>query len=61
MFVRSRRICDQCNQLDKRIAHYREMALHVLDKQILEGIGLLIAKFEADKRGFIPKSKASLS
>jgi len=48
-------MCDQCNQLDKRIAHYREMALHVLDKQILEGIGLLIAKFEADKRALHPE------
>jgi hypothetical protein len=37
-------MCDQCKQLDERIAHHQEMALHVLDRHTLEGIDVLIAK-----------------
>ena len=48
-------MCDQCNRLDKRIAHYREMALNVFDKQTLEGISVLIAKLEADKKALHPE------
>ena len=48
-------MCDQCKQLDERIAHYQEMALHVLDRHLLDGIDLLIAKLEAEKKALHPE------
>jgi hypothetical protein len=52
-------MCDQCKQLDERIAHYQELALHVLDKQFLEGIDRLIAQCEAEKRALHPDEKGT--
>ena len=43
------KMCEKCVKIDKRIAHYREMATHLLDKPTLDGISLLIAKLESDK------------
>jgi hypothetical protein len=48
-------MCDQCKQLDGRIAHYQEMALHVLDRHLLDGIDLLVAKLEAEKKALHPE------
>jgi hypothetical protein len=43
-------MCEKCEAIDKRIGHYREMAAHLTDALTLEGIGILIAKLEADKK-----------
>jgi hypothetical protein len=48
-------MCDHCKQLNERIAHYQEIARHLLDRHILEGIDVLIAKFEADKKALHPE------
>ena len=42
-------MCDKCAKLDKKIAHYRDMALRITDQQILDGIAGLIKQTMADK------------
>lgn len=37
-------MCFKCRELDKVIAHYRELREHVTDRLTLEGIDLLIKK-----------------
>ena len=53
-------MCEQCKAIDKRIEHYREMATHVIDQPTLDGISLLIAKLESDKKERTP-SEADLA
>jgi len=48
-------MCQQCKAIDKRIEHYREMATHVIDQSMLDGIRLLIAKLESDKKALHPE------
>jgi hypothetical protein len=48
-------MCEQCKAIDKRIEHYREIATHVIDQQTLDGISLLIAKLESDKKALHPE------
>jgi hypothetical protein len=48
-------MCDQCKAIDKRIGRYREIAARVTDTQTLDGIGMLIAKLEADKKALHPE------
>ena len=43
-------MCLECRELDKVIAHYRELRRHVTDRLTLEGIDLLVAEAEAKKR-----------
>ena len=43
-------MCLECRELDRVIAHYRELRPQVTDRLTLEGIDLLIAEAEA-KRG----------
>jgi hypothetical protein len=40
----------ECRELDKVIAHYRELRRHVTDRLTLQGIDLLKAEAEAKKR-----------
>jgi len=42
-------MCDKCVDLDKRIAHLRNMATRLRDQQMLDGISALIAELEAQK------------
>ena len=50
-------MCEKCEALDKKIAHYREIAGRVNDKLVLEGIERLIRNFEAEKREFHQESR----
>jgi hypothetical protein len=50
-------MCEKCETIDKRIGHYREMATHLTDTQTLDGIGILIAKLEADKKALHPEQQ----
>ncbi len=43
-------MCWRCDEIDKKIAHYRELAGRITDEQSLRGIDLLIAKLEATKK-----------
>lgn len=42
-------MCSKCEEIDKVIAHYRDLKTRVTDEQTLDGIARLIEKLEADK------------
>jgi hypothetical protein len=42
-------VCEKCDELDSKIAHYRQMAVNITDQQTLDGIASLIKEFTADK------------
>jgi len=43
-------MCRKCQEIDRVIAHYRELSSRTTDQATLEGIALLIEKMEAKKR-----------
>jgi len=43
-------MCRKCQEIDRVIAHYRELSSRTTDQATLEGIALLIGKMEAKKR-----------
>jgi hypothetical protein len=47
-------MCWQCKELDKVIERYRTLAERTTDKQTLDGIEILIAKAEVDKKELHP-------
>ena len=48
-------MCEQCVVLDGKIAHYREMARLITDPLTLEGIDILIKRYEAEKTALHPQ------
>jgi hypothetical protein len=48
-------VCEKCIELDSKIEHYQRIARWVTDKQTLDGIGTLVAKYEADKKALHPE------
>jgi hypothetical protein len=50
-------MCKKCAELDKRIARYRELSMRTTDQPTLEGIALLINKYEAQKSELHPAPK----
>ena len=47
-------MCEKCVELDKKLAHYRQLSTWVVDKQALNGICIIIEKYEADKKAAHP-------
>jgi hypothetical protein len=43
-------MCDKCVELDGKIEHYRQIWRWVNDKATLEGIEVLIANYQSDKK-----------
>jgi hypothetical protein len=35
-------MCEKCDALDRKIAHYKDMAVKITDQQTLDGIASLI-------------------
>jgi hypothetical protein len=35
-------MCKKCDEIDRRIAHYNDMAVRITDQQTLDGIASLI-------------------
>jgi len=50
-------MCEKCAELDGKIEHYQRIARWVTDKPTLEGIDILIAKYEADKKALHPEGQ----
>jgi hypothetical protein len=42
-------MCNKCAELDRKIAHYKQMAFRITDEQTLDGIAGLIKQMTADK------------
>lgn len=53
----ARAMCEKCAELDGKIEHYQRIARWVTDKPTLEGIDILIAKYEADKKALHPEGQ----
>ena len=47
-------MCWKCEEIDKRILHYRVIAARVTDKQTLDGIQQLVDTLEAEKKDLHP-------
>jgi hypothetical protein len=47
-------MCDKCDELDVRIAHYRKLASAITDRLTLDGIADRIKELEAQKVKFHP-------
>jgi len=48
-------MCWKCEEIDKRVPHYRAIGARLTDKQTLEGIQQLIAALEAEKKTLHPE------
>ena len=42
-------MCSQCNEIDVKIEHLRQLSSRMLDQQTLDGIAKLIMELEAKK------------
>jgi hypothetical protein len=47
-------MCEQCEELDKKISHYRKLAGSLTDEPTLRGIKMLIERMEARKKTLHP-------
>jgi hypothetical protein len=47
-------MCEQCEELDKKISHYRKLASSLTDEPTLLGMKKLIEEAEARKRALHP-------
>jgi hypothetical protein len=50
-------MCDRCEELDKKIAHYRQLVARVPDRLLTEGVGKMIEEMEAQKTTFHPEQQ----
>ena len=50
-------MCSQCDEIDKKIQHYRVLAGRITDEQSLKGIDFLIAELEKTKKELHPEKK----
>lgn len=48
-------MCDACNQLDQKIAHYRKVMKAMTDQLTIERIAALVAELETQKTTIHPK------
>ena len=47
-------MCERCREIDARVAHYRQLAAHVTDRQTLDGIRQIIDGLEREKAALHP-------
>jgi tetrahydromethanopterin S-methyltransferase subunit F len=50
-------MCDKCEELDKKIVHYRKMILAVSDQPTVERIKVLVEDLRAQKLTLHPDQK----
>ena len=50
-------MCDKCEQLDKKIGHYRKLLLGIGDQLTVDGIKSLIADLRAQKAALHPEQE----
>jgi len=48
-------MCSQCEEIDVKIRHLRDVSSRVLDPQTLDGIASLIDELEAQKAALHPE------
>jgi hypothetical protein len=50
-------MCDKCDELDKKIEHYRRLVAQMSDPLTTERVGKLIETLEAQKLAFHPEQQ----
>jgi hypothetical protein len=50
-------MCDKCQELDKKIEHYRRLMVRVTDQLTNEGLGKLIEEMQAQKAAYHPEQE----
>jgi hypothetical protein len=50
-------MCDKCDELDKKIEHYRRLARQITDRQFNERALILIAELEGNKKTLHPEQQ----
>jgi hypothetical protein len=45
-------MCDKCDEIDRKVAHYKQLASPITDQQTLNGIGELLEKMAVEKTAF---------
>jgi hypothetical protein len=50
-------MCDKCSEIDRKIAHFKDLAVRILDPQTLDGIAALIAEQEDQKATLHPEQE----
>jgi hypothetical protein len=50
-------MCDKCDELDKKIEHYRRLTRQITDQQFNERAIELIAELEANKKALHPEQE----
>jgi hypothetical protein len=50
-------MCDKCEELDKKIEHYRRICLSIADQITVERIDAMIADLQAQKVTLHPEQK----
>jgi hypothetical protein len=53
-------MCEKCVEIDKKIDHYRWLAIYVNDERTAKGINELIQQYEAGKRALHPNARLTL-
>jgi hypothetical protein len=48
-------MCDNCDEIDVKILHLRDVARRIIDQQTLDGIDKLIAELDAQKAALHPE------
>jgi hypothetical protein len=48
-------MCWKCDEIDKKIAHYRTLSSRVTDTLTLEGLQQLVDKLEVEKKALHPE------
>jgi hypothetical protein len=53
-------MCARCEEINGKLAHYREMMSFIMDKRTLDSIGILVAAMEAEKTALHPRPEGRL-
>ena len=55
LYEGKRNMCDRCDETDKEIKHYEELAKATTDKRVLDAIDGIVAALEGFKSTLHPK------
>jgi hypothetical protein len=50
-------MCEKCDELDGKIAHFQRMAFRITDQAMLDGIKVLIERAKAQKAEHHPEQQ----
>lgn len=48
-------MCSKCDQIDSRIARYKQLMTGIIDQQVQDAADRMVARLEAEKQALHPK------